>query len=217
LLSKISQVLGVLPIIFFLLFLKRNKKGGYWVVFLYCVLSFFFDQLYTIVRTRDYAIYIFSSFTFIEYSLFSLFVFLSLKEKVFKYILVFCSLIFYLISFLTFSGKRSESFDSLSASFEASLLIIYSIFFLYEQIRDPEIFYIYYLKKFWIIIAFLLYFSSTLFLFIYAATFTSQEHRNYWGINNIFDMLKTVLFTISFAMKNDKKQEFALGTPYNDM
>jgi len=218
LLTKISQGLGILPIVVFLIFLKRNNKKGEWVIFLYCILSFITDQIYGFLKAKNYTFSVFSSFTFVEYALFSLFIYLSLKEKAFKVILIICSAIFYGITIFTFAGKRIDSFDSLSASFEASLMIVYCIFFLYERMKDPAIFYIYYFKDFWIIIALLLYFSSTLFLFIYAATFTSQEHRNYWGINNIFDILKTVLFTISFIMKdNNKKQEFSLGTSYNEM
>jgi hypothetical protein len=213
----LSQLISVLPIIFFILFLKRNRKGGFWVVFLYCILSTIADQVHLVLKGKDSVFYLFISFTALEYTLFTLFIYLSLKEKVLKYILIVCSLIFYFVAILTFASKKMDSFDSLSASFEGSLIIVYSIFFLYEQIRDPSIFYIYYLKKFWIIIAFLLYFSSTLFLFIYAATLTSQEHRNYWSINNIFDNLKTILFAISFIIKPDKKQELSLGTSYNEI
>ncbi|HZE84150.1 MAG TPA: hypothetical protein VE035_07560, partial [Puia sp.] len=175
------------------------------------------DQVHLLLRDKTSIFYLFVSFTTLEYTLFTLFIYLSLREKVFKYILIICSVIFYIIAIFTFKSKQIDSFDSLSASFEGSLIIVYSIFFLYEQINDPAIFYIYHSKQFWIIIAFLLYFSSTLFLFIYAATFTSQEHRNYWNINNIFDNLKTILFTIAFIMKNDKNQGISLGTSYNEL
>jgi hypothetical protein len=117
-----------------------------------------------------------------------------------------------------FSEKAgTRSFDSLTASLEATLIIIYSIFYFYEQIRNPEVFYIYYLKKFWMVLAFLLYLSATLFLFIYAATFTTQEHKNYWGINNISDIIKNIFFTISFCMKKDKPQNNPIENMYADI
>ena len=155
-----------------------------------------------------------SALTIIEYSLFSFFIYLSYKDKVFKYILIVCSLLFYVIAVINILSKRSASFDSLSASLEASLLILFSIFFLYEQIKDPTIFYIYNSKRFWIIIAFLLYFSSILFLFIYAFTFTSQQHKSYCRINNIFDTIKNLLFTVAFAMKKNKQPELSLENFY---
>ena len=213
-LRDLSIFSGLIPIIIFILFLKRNKYRGLWVVFFYCCISFITDNsLHKLPEFRKF--YIFSSFTVIEYSLFSLFLYLSLKEKVFKYILIFFSIIFYIIAAWGFTNKIIESFDSISASLEASLIILYCIFFLYERINDPAVTYIYYSKEFWIIIAFLLYLSSTLFLFIYAAALTKQEYRDFWSINNIFDILKNLLFSIAFFMKKSQNRLFSLKKPYS--
>jgi len=190
-----------------------------WVVFLYCIASFITDNAYTHRTTRDYSFYIFSIFTIIEYTLFSLFIYLSLKEKIFKTILLACSGIFYSISIYNLVTEKAgaESFDSISASLEASLIIGYCIFYFYEQIKDPTVIYVYQSKRFWVILAFLIYLSATLFLFIYAATFTKQEHKNYWGINNISDIIKNVLFSISLIMKKEKKETYPVENLYPDM
>ncbi len=216
-LSKLSLFSVILPIILFVLFFKRNKEGGLWVIFLYCMCSFFADGAYRYFEHQpDYFFYIYSSFTIIEYTLFSLFIYLTFKEKVFKYILIICSLFFYGIAILNIIHKNQESFDSISASLESIMIIVYGIFFLYEQVKDPSIFYVYYSKKFWIIMAFLLYLSSTLFLFIYAATFTRPDQSTYWVINSVFDIIKNLLFAISFVMKKDKKQSYSLENLYAD-
>ena len=217
-LSKITVLSVVLPIVLFFLFFKRNKGAGLWVIVLYCICSFLADSAYYHYRKQpDYFFYIYSSFTIIEYTLFSIFLFLSYKEKVFKYTLFVCSLFFYAIAVLNIIHKNKESFDSISGSLEAVLIIVYGIFYLYEQIKDPSIFYVYFSKKFWIVIAFLLYFSSTLFLFIYAATFTRPDQSTYWVINNVFDIIKNLLFAISFTMKKDKKTSYPLENLYADM
>ena len=212
--SWISYISGILPIIFYLTFFKRNKEGGYWVIFVYSILSFFADTAFKIPSIKHYSFYVLSALTIIEYSLFSYFLYRSYIEKKFKIILIICSLLFYVIAIINILYKRSTSFDSLPSSLEASLLILFSIFFLYEQIKDPSIFYVYNSKKFWIIIAFLLYFSSILFLFIYGASLTRQQYNNYWRINNIFDTLKNLLFTIAFAMKKNKQPEPSLENYY---
>ncbi|MHA4809297.1 hypothetical protein ACX0G9_14390 [Flavitalea flava] len=198
-------------------FLKRNKNGGLWVIFFYCIVSFFTDLTFSSLKTRINPFYIYGSFTILEYTLFALFFYSSFSEKILKYILILGSLIFYIMAILNFSGRKTENFDSLTASLESILIIVYCIFFLYEQIKDPAVFYIYYSKKFWIIIAFLIYFSSTLFLFLYAATFTKQEHSNYWSINNIFNILKNAFFTISFAMKKSKKPQYSMDNLYGEL
>jgi hypothetical protein len=214
--NRISFISGILPIIFYLLFFKRNREGGYWVIFVYCILSFFADSAFHIPSIKQYSFYVLSILTILEYSLFSFFIYLSFKEKIFKTILIICSLLFYVIALINILSKRSASFDSLAASLEASLLILFSIFFLYEQIKDPTIFYVYNSKRFWIIIAFLLYFSSILFLFIYAVTFTTQQHKSYWRINNIFDTIKNLLFAVAFAMKKNKQPEPSLENFYTE-
>ncbi len=215
-LNSISYFSGVLPILAFILFYKRNKVGGYWVIFLYSILSFLTDTGYWNPWIKAHSFYLFSGFTIVEYSLFAYFLYLSLLERKFKILLVICSALFYLIALFTIVAKNRESFDSLSASLEASLLILYSILYLYEQIKDPAILFVYQSKKFWIVIAFLLYLSSTLFLFIYATTFSSQQHKSYWGINNIFDIIKNLLFVVSFGMKKNKQPEQSLENFYSE-
>jgi hypothetical protein len=114
-------------------------------------------------------------------------------------------------------GSNGSFFDSLSLSAEAILLIIYSIFFLYEQLSDVTVIYVYNLKKFWIVLAVLLYFASTLFLFIEAATLTAEQYNNYWPINNIFNILKNILFSVAFIMKKSDKARHSLDSPYPDI
>jgi ABC-type Fe3+-siderophore transport system permease subunit len=186
------------------------------VIFFYCILSFLTDLSYDMLKRTFSNFYVYSSFTIVEYTLFALFLYLCFKEKVFKYILLGCSLIFYGMAFYTLFSQRTADFDSLSASLEAIFIIIYSILFLYEQIKDPAVFYVFYSKNFWIIVAFFIYFSSTLFLFIYAATFTNQQHKIYWGINFIFNILKNIFFSISFAMKKTQKNPYPIESLYPD-
>lgn len=212
--SWISYISGILPIIFFLLFFKRNKEGGYWVIFVYIILSFCADTAFKIPSIKHYSFFVLSALTIIEYSLFSYFLYLSYKERKFKIILIICSLLFYVVAIVNILYKRSTSFDSLPSSLEASLLILFTILFLYEQITDPTIFYVYNSKKFWISVAFLLYFSSILFLFIYAFKLTKQQYNSYWRINNIFDTIKNLLFAVAFAMNKNKQPEPSLENFY---
>ncbi len=198
------------------MFWKRNRQGGIWVIFLSVILSAVTDYTYAFARTNINTLYFYGAFTIVEYSLFSFFLYLSFQSKTSRVILIVASLIFYLVALSTFFIKKKEDFDSMSASAEAVLIIVYSILYLYEQVTDPSVFLVYNTKKFWIVLAFLIYFSSTLFLFIYATAMTNQEHKSYWNINNFFDELKNVLFSIGFVMKPNKKNNFAVESPYLD-
>jgi hypothetical protein len=199
-------------------FLKKNEKRGLWVVFVYCIISFITDLVAKRLAHHIPPFYLYSFFSLVEYTLFALFLFLTYKQKTFKNILLVLSLIFYavILSNLFRNNTEMGSFDSPSASLEAVLIIVYSILYLFEQVKDPSIFYIYYLKKFWIVLAFLIYFSSTLFLFLYATTFARPEAGTYWVINNIFDIIKNLLFVVSFTIK-ESKQQYAPENLYNDI
>ena len=206
----------ILPVILYACFTRRNKHEGLQVIFIYCLLSLSTEYLFIILRHRIDKFYLFASFTIIEYTLVSIFLYSSIKGKL-KYIPAAGSLIFYAMVIINFLTKKSEIFDSLSASVESILLIIYIIIYLYGQIKDPSVMFVYQTKKFWIVIAFFIYFSSTLFLFIYAATFTNQEHKSYWYINNIFDIIKNILFCIAFSMKKSKNTRHSIENMYADI
>lgn len=188
------------------------------MIFIYCIVSFTTDLVSKRLAKHIPPFYLYSFFSILEYTLFAIFLFLSFRQKNFRNILLLLSLLFYsiVISNLFRNDAEMQNFDSPSASLEAVLIIVYGIFFLYEQLKDPSVFYIYYLKKFWIILAFLIYFSSTLFLFLYAATFARPEKGTYWIINNIFDIIKNLLFVVSFTLK-DKEQRYSSENLYDDM
>jgi len=207
LLSLIAFFSEILSIIFFLCFLNRNKGEGLWVIFFYCIFSVVTENAAFLLRGKMDRVYLYAAFTICEYTIFAYFFYLSFKKKRIAYVPIVGTVIFYLIAGIYFTNKNSAGFDSLTASVEAILIIIYSLVFLYDQIRHTLITYVYNTKKFWIVIAFFLYFSSTLFLFLFAATFTKQEHSYYWVINNFFEILKNALFCVSFAMKKDNNEK----------
>ena len=217
-LTKVGYLSEILSVVFFLCFFKRNKKEGLWIIFLSCVFSIVAEIAASIIIiTKGYEKYMFyfwASYTIAEYSFFALFFYTTFKKKKTKYIPIIGTLFFYGIVFITFYKKGTQAFDSLSASMEAILMIIYSIVFLYGQITSSEIIYVYNTKKFWIVIAIFLYFSSTLFLFLFAADFANPQNSNYWMINNFFEILKNTLFCISFAMKKNDANKNSI-TSYN--
>lgn len=206
-LSSVAILLEILPILLFILFRKRNNYGGLWVILLSIILSFLSDFIRVATMKHINPLYFYASFTIVEYSVYALFLFLSLEKRIFKNILIFASLAFYLIAASNFFTNGSENFDSLPASAEAVLIIVYSIFYLYEQVTHPSVLLVYTTKKFWIILAFLIYFSSTLFLFIYATAMDKPENNSYWKINNFFDLIKNLLFIIAFILKPDKEKK----------
>jgi hypothetical protein len=204
----IAFVSEVLPIVFYLLFIRRNAGERLGVIFFYCCFSWLTETTtlkFLHIKIPEYLLN--SGFTVVEFTTFSVFTYFSFQRKQLKIIPFIAAIIFYPIAIVNFT-KEQGSFDSIPASVEAIIIISYCILLLYEQINDPNTIFVYDTKKFWITIAFFLYFSSTLFLFLYARNFTQSEHEKYWAINNFFEILKNILFSISFIMKKNSKNPY---------
>lgn len=201
----LASIAEILPIIFYLVFLKRNRGEGLWVIFLYCVFSILTEVLYGITKSHI----IFSCFGIVQFALLSLFAYFSLRQKRLKYIPIVGAVIFYVVAIGNFTNRK---FDSLSASLAAVLLIPYCILLLYEEITNPRIDIIYNNKKFWVIIAILIYFSATLFLYLYYSTLSPEQQSMYWSINNISEILKNILFSVAFIMKKHYKNPYAVDS-----
>lgn len=216
-LKVLSIISGILPIIFFLVFLKRNKERKLWVVFIYVTLSFLTDFTLTLFpKDAPAKFYIFSFFTVMEYSLFSLFFYLCFKSKLIKkVILVAAPLFFILVMYYVFNKNQSNSFDAIPASLESILIIVFCVCFFFEQIRDMEVSFIYSSKTFWIIVAILIYMSATFFLFISSEYITQEERKAYWFINSISNVIKNILLAIAFIMPNYKPRPFN-DRPFDD-
>ena len=43
-----------------------------------------------------------------------------------------------------------------------------------------------------------------------------EEHKNYWYINNLFDIIKNILFCIAFTMKKSNKLKNPIEESYED-
>lgn len=145
--------------------------------------------------------YLLSAFTAIEYAVFSFVLYSIIENRIFKIIIVVCSLLFYLFTLYYLLTNQAYSFDSITASIEAILIVSYSIFYLFDQMNKPQVIFIYQEPNFWFVVAFIIYFSGTLFLFIQASNLDANIRDNFWKINLFLNVAKNILFAIAFSAK----------------
>jgi len=204
-LPLLSFISDSLPIVFFLLLKNRNKEKELWVVFIYAVIAFATDgSFYKLNPSKTSQFYLFSAFTILEYTLFSIFFYLSYKSANFKKLLVVCSVIFLGFEVYNLLQLSNDKFDSLPASMESILIIAYSIFFFYEQLKTPDSNFIYSTKKFWVVIAIFLYLAATFILFVSTLYMSDKERQVYWPINLIANIIKNAFLCIAFTLKPEK-------------
>ncbi len=155
-------------------------------------------------HSRQLVFIILAAFTIFEFSSFCLFYYYALRNKLEQnsiFVLWLLFLIFATIDF--FYINKKNDFDSLTVGVELILIIILCIYYLVVQLKANYNLSVYSTSDFWVIIAFLIYSSGTLFLYIMAENMLADEkfRVQYTIINASFNILKNVLLAVAMLMK----------------
>ena len=76
--------------------------------------------------------------------------------------------------------------------------------YFYEQISGtPNDLLIYASPNFWVVLAFLVYMSATLFLFIITSSLSKNEQNRYWFIANFSSIIFNIFLSIAFILNRN--------------
>jgi len=202
---------------------KRYRGKGIWVILLYLcysVVTELINTYYNIVY-HDTSYLNFNVFDIVEYCLLSWFAYILIRSKRLRYIILGLSSVFLVIAISRiFKPVFSTQVDSLTNVLESILLIIYSIFYLFEQIRKPDHIFFYSIPEFWFIVAILLYFSGTFFINLYAQGKLESDESfqlQYSVINTAFDILKNLLFGVAMMVKGGDQSNKISRIDFNNL
>ena len=191
---------------FYLLFKRKSKQKSLRVILfyiLYCILNEGANYYLQRIQSEKY-IYLLYSFTIVEYTFFSYFIYLSTPENVIKKAIPFLwvSFVAYELIDLIFINK-GVGFDSFAIGIECIIILFLCISYLFIQLRGSNSLLIYSTFDFWVVITFLIYFSGTFFLYILAQSMGRDVafQRQYFIINISFNILKNILLSVAMAMK----------------
>ena len=198
----------ILPIILFVTFCFRRATRGLWVIFFYLLLSMVLGlvQKYTTLGKQIYFLTT-GLFTIFEFAMFVTFYFLNSTNTIIKRLYVLTSVAVLLFLIYNFLRSDNKNFDSISASIESITLIVFSVIYFFEQISKPEPTIIYSTPTFWIVLAILLYMSSTLFLFIMANNLPQNLRDKYWTINKVSNLISSLIICIAFVLNRKTNLE----------
>jgi hypothetical protein len=191
-------------IIFLLLFLIhfKNTKSekGLWVIAIHC----FSDLIVGLIQPylpHEFVFPLYTFFTLLEYSLFAYFIWLLIKNPAFKKFIIGASIaftVFLTIYYITTTEFRSV--DSLPIGVETILILIYSFYYLFEELNEPGQVFIYDKYPFWVIAGFMLYLGGSFFIYIFANQVDKEVLAQYWTLTFIFLILKNILFSIAILI-----------------
>jgi hypothetical protein len=206
---------SLIPILLFFVFFKRTKSSiGIKLIALYCLINFSINFFLLF----DNITILYELFTVIEFIFFSTFLYINLSRSLRQLVLV--SAIAISGFFLIYSIKASPPLiDSVPIGIEFIFILMVSFYFLYEQMNDSTIFFIYNKYSFWIVLGMVIYLAGTFFIFIFANQLSLKELHKYWFITNIFSILKWMFFSIaiiifsrsSYSESSNRRQEYYLS------
>ncbi|HUR12001.1 MAG TPA: hypothetical protein VM012_11555, partial [Flavitalea sp.] len=104
-------------------------------------------------------------------------------------------------------SSTNYSIDSLTITVEYLFIIIYCLFYLFEEITDPNNSIIYSSFKFWIVIGIFLYSTGTFFFFMQSDKMSDAEWEQWSPINHVFTLIKNLFFTIAIFMRKNNSHD----------
>lgn len=202
----------IFPLIIYFAFLKKLRQiHDLRIIFFYVLIAFLSNFL--VAGFKKDSSLIISIYAIFEYLFFTSFFFLSTKNKKFKILIAVISFL-YLVFDVIFLRSGKTNFDFWAALFTTILIVIYSVFLLYEQVNAPlaenqynstSPLIIYQSYPFWIVIGCIIYLSGTLFVFLYTSDLKDKAFSSLWGINYVFEIIKNVCFAVAFILAKNKK------------
>jgi len=111
-----------------------------------------------------------------------------------------------------------KSFDSFASGIESIIVNLLAVYYLFSEIKNSDNLVLYSTFNFWVIIAFLILFSGTLFLYLLTDSLKKDIHfqKLYFIINISFNILKNILLSVAMCMKTNSIQNVTTSLPELD-
>lgn len=188
-----------------LYFLTKHKFKGQGAIVFYVAYTFISVVILNLLINRisrtEYLS--FRVFTIVECLTLILYLWLILSNRTAKTALVFISIGFVAFSIWDLITNRTEdTFDSIPTVIECIIIIGFSMFYFYEQLKNPQSLFLYSTPHFWIVVGLIIFFAGNFFVFIYAQSNSeSVEFKNTFDlINTILSFIENILFLIAFII-----------------
>jgi len=144
----------------------------------------------------------YSTFTIAEYLLFAVCFYSLIHNRKFKSGILFFSVCFTLFAILYSIFVKYRVLDSIPIGIETILILIYTFYFLYEQMGSVSQTLIYNKFSFWIVVGILIYLAGSFFIYIFAAQVDQETRGHYWIFSNIFTIIKYIFFSLAMFIKH---------------
>jgi len=188
----------------FIFFFKRTKKEVPLILIAVYALLDSALNIFTFQFSAKLYLYIWATFTLVEYSIFSFIIGSNIRKQSIRKAILYISIAF--IVFTSFYNVLTnfKKIDSIPIGIETILILLFSFYYLYEQMNDTSNLFVYSKYQFWIVIGFMIYLAGSFFVYIFASGLNNEILNQYWFFTNIFYFLMIILFSISLFVFSKK-------------
>jgi drug/metabolite transporter (DMT)-like permease len=199
-LQTISLISSYLPIVFFVAFCIKKAPKEMWVIFIFCLISIFFDLFLTHSSFAfKHKYFIWNLFSIVEYIFITYFFYIIIKRRLIRVLILVFSF-FYLLIFLLNSKTDNTQFDSVLSAIKSFAILGLSLSYILNIMKPTTEPVKIFTPVFLIVVGLLLFVSSTLFLFIIANRLSEKEMNQYWSINYYANILVSFIFSAAFLL-----------------
>lgn len=138
--------------------------------------------------------------TLYEYSFFTYFIWRNIKSKKFKRVIAIASAFFFLFLLFYYTNTKLKRVDSFPIGVESILILIFSFYFFYQEINNPDVLFIYNDYKFWITTGIMIYISGSFFIYIFANQIPKNQLAQYWSFTYLFLGIMNILFSVGILI-----------------
>ncbi len=186
---------------------QRNRKlnKGLAVLSLNTIFAVLLSFIIDSTKGNDRIFY--PLFTLFEYYAFSYFLYINTESKKYKILIQYATIVFTVFLTLYTLLTKYKNIDSIPIGIETILILIFSFFFLIEQVSDMNSQVIYNKHQFWIVVGIMIYLAGSFFIYIFANQVDEKTLRQFWFLTNVFYIIKNILFAIGIYIysKQSKK------------
>jgi len=180
----------------------------------FLILYFFYDfplEIRPLIQTI---------YTFLEYSVFTYILYVSIKQVRFRKFMLLLSVLFVIFQILYLVFSKKGRMDSLSVGVETILIFVYIIIY-FQQYFVSSNTSIYKDYSFYLVAGVLIYLGSNFFFNILANQMTNEQWDQYWYLTFIPEIIKNSLFSVSIILFSKQaiaeKKDVNTTVPFLDM
>ncbi|HVG11422.1 MAG TPA: hypothetical protein VM843_00400 [Flavisolibacter sp.] len=188
----------VLFLLFFIILFRKIKSNGLIALGVNCACALVLNYFIEFSEINDPLFYLI--FTFLEYAFFSYFLYINIYNLKFKRFILVSSVLFTVFMIFYFAFANPKSLDSIPVGIETILVLIFSFFYLFEELNrsSPDVIYKKY--QFPVVTGIMIYLAGSFFIYVYASQVSHDTIAQYWFLTNAFYVLKNLLFILSLFM-----------------